>query len=136
MDRALESIQDVQLLDALAVDAQLDDLGTLRDGWLDGDGTALDRAGLKWFSAMFAELYPTDLPLPHLYPTPGGGLQAEWSFRGCEMDLEVDLKTHNGTWDESGPGDDAYELELNLDDGNDWMRFGKRLRARLDPISE
>ena len=136
MDRALESIQDVQLLDALAVDAQLDDLGTLRDGWLDGDGTALDRAGLKWFSAMFGELYPTDLPLPHLYPTPVGGLQAEWSLRGCEIDLEVDLKTHDGTWDESGPGDDAYELELNLDDGNDWMRFGKRLRARLDPISE
>ncbi|MDE0107471.1 MAG: hypothetical protein OXN96_06665 [Bryobacterales bacterium] len=128
---SLESIGDVQLLDPLDVDAQLDDLGTLRDGWLDGDGAAPDEAGLKWFSAMFADLYPADLPLPHLYPTPIGGLQAEWSLRGCEMDLEVDLKTHDGTWDESGPGDDDYELKLDLDDRRDWARFGKRVRARL-----
>lgn len=128
---SLESVQDVRLLDPLDVDAQLDDLGTLREGWLDGDGTALDRAGLKWFSAMFAELYPAGLPLPHLYPTPVGGLQAEWSLRGCEMDLEVDLKTHDGIWDESGPGDDGYELELDLDNRKDWARLGERVRAKL-----
>ena len=128
---SLESIQDVQFLDPLDVDTQLDGLGTLRDGWLDGEGAALDETGLKWFSATFADLYPPDLPLPHLYPTPIGGLQAEWSLRGCEMDLEVDLKTHDGTWDESGPGDDAYELELDLDDERDWARFGKRVRAKL-----
>ena len=128
---SLESVQDVQMLDALDVEAQLDDLGTLREGWLDGDGIALDKDGLKWFSATFADLYPADLPLPHLYPTPIGGLQAEWSLHGCEMDLEVDLKTHHGTWDESGPGDDAFELELDLEDSNDWVRLGERVRARL-----
>lgn len=128
---SLESVQDVRLLDPLDVDAQLDDLGTLREGWLDGDGTALDRAGLKWFSAMFAGLYPAGLPLPHLYPTPVGGLQAEWSLRGCEIDLEVDLKTHDGTWDEFGPGDEAYTLELDLDDRKDWARLGERVRAKL-----
>ena len=130
---SLESIHDVKLLHGLDVDAQLDDLGTLKDGWLDGDGAAPDRAGLKWFSTKFSELYPTELPLPHLYPTPDGGLQAEWSLQDCKIDLEVDLKSHGGTWDETGPGDHAYALELDLDDHNDWTSLCDRLRAVLGP---
>lgn len=130
---SLESIHDVKLLNRLDMDAQLDDLGTLRDGWLDGDGAALDGAGLKWFSTKFAELYPAELPLPYLYPTPEGGLQAEWSLHGCKMDLEVDLKSHGGTWDETGPGDHAYALELDLDNHNDWESLCDRLRAVLGP---
>ena len=130
---SLESIHDVKLLNRLDLDAQLDDLGTLRDGWLDGDGAALDRAGMKWFSTKFAELYPAELPLPYLYPTPEGGLQAEWSLHGCKMDLEVDLESHDGTWDETGPGDHAYALELDLDDHNDWASLCDRLRAVLGP---
>ncbi len=130
---SLESIQSVRLLAPLDMDAQLDDLRILRDGWLDGDGTAPDRAGLDWFSATFAHLYPPDLPPPYLYPTPTGGLQAEWSVHGCEMDLEVDLKTHVGSWDETGPGDHTYALELDLDDPKDWIGFSDRLRTRLGP---
>lgn len=126
---SLESIQDVKLLDPLDVDAQLDDLSTLRDGWLNGDGVALDRSGLKWFSTKFADLYPAGLPLPYLYPTPEGGVQAEWSFHGCRMDLEVDLRTHGGEWDETGPGDHGFAMELDLDNHNDWERLGERLRT-------
>lgn len=131
--QTLESIQDVQLLHPLDVNAQIDDLRTLRDGWLDGEGAALDSAGLQWFSEKFADLYPSDLRLPYLYATPAGGLQAEWSGDGCEMDLEIDLKTHGGAWDETGPGDRTHRLALNLDDRNDWARFGDRVRTLLGP---
>lgn len=65
------------MLDPLDVDAQLDKLAMLPDGWLDGEGVAPSRVGLQWFAAKFAELYPCDLHLPHLYPTLEGGVQAE-----------------------------------------------------------
>lgn len=123
------SIQELKLLGPLDVDAQLDKISMLRDGWLDGEGDAPERAELEWFSARFDELYPSDLPLPHLYPTLDGGLQAEWSIRGFEMDLKVDLKSHAGAWDETGPNDHTYGLDLNLDERSDWERLGERVRA-------
>lgn len=126
----LESIQDVRVLQPLDLEAQIDEIANLRDGWLDGDGAAPDQAGLEWFSTKFADLYPNDLPPAYLYPTPEGGLQAEWSVNGWELALEVDLKSHISDWYETGPGDSSYTSKLNLDDNNDWKWFGDRLRAK------
>ena len=50
------------MLDQLRLDLQLDELAALKDGWLDGDGVAPDRVGLKWFGAQFADLLTCQRP--------------------------------------------------------------------------
>lgn len=127
----VESILESKTLEDLRLDTQLDELAALPDGWLDGDGAALDRVGLEWFGAKFADRYPSDLPAPYLYPTPEGGLQAEWRLGGSIIDLMVDLKIHRGEWDETGPGNHSYAFELDLDKCSDWARFENRVRTMM-----
>ena len=122
-------IQEVTRLDPMDVDARLDELSTLRDGWLDGQGKALDHAGLKWFSEKFGEQFPSDLDPPYLYPTLNGRLQAEWSLGDYEIDLEIDLLTHCGEWDEAGPGKHDFSAELDLNERRDWARIIERIRS-------
>lgn len=76
---------------------------------------------------------PFDLPTPYLYPTPEGGLQAEWSLGGSNMDLMVDLKAHRAEWDETGPEDHWNSFELDLDEHADWARFSNRVRTMMGP---
>lgn len=83
---------------SLDVAAQLADLAQLEDGWLDGDGLAPDREALAWLADRFERCWPRDLPLPYLYPTPEGGVQAEWSLPPHEISLEVDLGARMGEW--------------------------------------
>ncbi len=61
--------------------ARLIELGKLKDGWYDGHGKAPTRALLERTDAVLDLL--TSLPglgEPSLYPTPEGGLQAEWDL--------------------------------------------------------
>lgn len=82
----------------LDVAAQLADLARLEDGWLDGEGRALDREALAWLADRFERCWPRDLPSPYLFPTPDGGVLAEWSFPPCEASLDVDLNARTGEW--------------------------------------
>ena len=123
--------REASLFDQPRLDVQLQELAALRDGWLDGDGVAPDRVGLEWFEAQFADHYPVSLPTPYLYPTPDGGLQAEWSLAESRMDLTVDLKAHRGEWDETGPGEHWNAFELDLDKHADWVRLVRRVREMM-----
>ena len=96
----------------LDVAAQLADLARLEDGWLDGEGCAPDRDGLAWLADRFERCWPRDLPLPYLYPTPEGGVLAEWSLPPYEASLEVDLGARTGEWH-----------ALNLETGTDETRI-------------
>ena len=51
----------------------LKEMRDLEDGWLDGDGLA-----------------PTEEP--RLFPTPGGMIQAEWSFDNFEIEARFERK--------------------------------------------
>jgi hypothetical protein len=69
------------------VDARIAEIASYPPGWLDGEGLELHDA--PWVThALKALIRWCDLPLPHLYPTPEGGAQAEWSLGGC---LEVSV---------------------------------------------
>ena len=70
---------------------RLEELTLLQDGWLDGKGRALDRASLTRLAQAFDEGLSPDLPLPHLYPTPEGRVQAEWTLGRWEVSLEITL---------------------------------------------
>ena len=65
---------------ARPIGSQLDQLRLLKDGWLEGEGLSPPEAGLDWLRSAFDRHFPEEAPLPHLYPTETGGVQAEWSI--------------------------------------------------------
>jgi len=118
---SFDSVEHVSILDPLDIPARLDELRLLKAGWLDGKGQAPSRKGLDWISEAFGAHYPEELPLPYLYPTAEGGIQAEWSVGTVEVSLEIDLETHTGQWhtvDMETHADGSREL--NLDDASSW----------------
>ena len=86
-----DSLEHINILDPLDISTRLSELSMLKDGWLDGKGLAPNKTGLDWLSKSFDENFRADLPLPHIYPTPEGGVQAEWTIGTWEVSLEVDL---------------------------------------------
>jgi hypothetical protein len=89
--KSFESVEHITLLDPLDIEIRLEELALLQDGWLDGKGRALDRASLIRLAQAFDEGFRPDLPLPYLYPTPEGGVQAEWTLGLWEVSLEIAL---------------------------------------------
>ena len=87
---------------------QLERLRDLKDGWADGmqpaggwgegHGKAPSREGLDWLLEQFTRHYPQHAPRPYIYPTPEGGVQAEWSLGPNEVSLEVDLAGRTAEW--------------------------------------
>lgn len=109
-----------ELVAPLDVSAQIDDLRRLKDGWLDGQGAAPSSVGLDWLDRAFNRHYPDDLPLPHLYPTEPGGVQAEWTLGPNEVTLEVDVNRRSGylhVLDVDGDADEERNIELGGETG-------------------
>ena len=86
---------------------QLDELRSLENGWLDGEGIAPCKEGLDWLAGYFEACYPEDLPVPRIYPTPEGGVQIEWALNAYEISLAVNLNNHRG---------DFHALNMRNDD--------------------
>lgn len=125
----IEAIEQITLLDPLDIAARLDELGTLRPGWLDGEGKAPDPAGLAWLDAAFEQHYPDDVPAPHLYPTPDGNVQAEWSIANHELSLDIDPHARSARLHALNLTDDSeLESQLNLVQADDWKLLVKTIR--------
>ena len=115
---------------ARGIGSQLDAMRSIRDGWLDGEGLAPPGAGLDWLTRAFGRYLPEDAPLPYLYPTEMGGVQAEWSLGPCEITLAVDLDAHCGEWHALNMETDAVsERTLNCDSVGDWEWLAAELRG-------
>jgi len=124
-----DSIEHVSILDALDIPARLDELRSLKDGWLEGEGQAPSHEGLDWLSQVFGQHYPDDLLLPFLYPTAEGGIQAEWSLEPNEVTLKIDLGAHAGQWHALNMETDVEaSRELNLNDAGDWQWLVKQIQ--------
>lgn len=124
-----ESVEHVELLDLLDVSARLEELALLKNGWLEGDGIAPPEAGLRWFARQFETHFPEDLPLPHIYPTPDGHVQAEWTLNGKDLSLEVNLQDKSANL--FGPvfgGGEYEEATLDLGEKDDWEVLIRTLR--------
>ena len=131
----LDSVEQFSLLDPLDVPARLDEFRDMQDGWLEGNGLAPSHTGLDWLADSFDKYYHTDVPMPYIYPTFEGGVQAEWSIGKREVSLNVDLSTHQAEWlwiDTMTTDED--ELTLNLDDAADWNWFTAELHRMAEAI--
>lgn len=112
---SLDSVHDITLLDPLDVVARLDEIAALSDGWLDGEGMAPSRAGTEWLASWLSASEMAEFPMPRLYPTPEGGVQAEWTLGTVEISLEIDLVRRRGTLhrlDLASNGESELDLEL------------------------
>ncbi len=116
----------VAMLDDLDPGARLDEFKSLKNGWLDGKGFAPDHKKLDWLAEAFQSNYPDELPLPYMYPTAEGGVQAEWSAGGWEITLEVDFAELQGEWHalEITTGhEQVKKLDLKELDSWKWIAF-------------
>lgn len=71
------------------LDARIDELAALRDGWLWGDGIAPTPHAIATARAVLGQLateHP-DVTRPRVYPTPDGDVQAEWTMGRVATDV-------------------------------------------------
>lgn len=94
------------------IDAQLARLAKLRGGWLDGDGFAPDAEALNSLAMILAMMPPA-----HLYPTPAGGVFAEWQFGPQSISVEFRLPQQRAELHIlSRDTDETYEETFSLSD--------------------
>ena len=124
-----EEEQTEETAEHVDISAQLDELRLMQNGWLEGEGLAPSHEGLDWLSRVFDDHYPENLPLPYLYPTEEGGVQAEWSLGPKEVSLEIELSSHSGEWHVLDMETNAVsERTLNIKDAGDWKWLVEQIR--------
>ncbi len=124
------------MTEPLDIGARLDEIRLLKDGWLEGNGTAPARDGLDWLETAFDLHFPEEVSLPYLYPTPEGDIRAEWSNERRELSLDVQLATKHATWHALElETDDVDDRELDLADDEDWAWLVSKVRETLGGLA-
>ena len=126
--KAFESVEHISPLDSLDITLRLEELAELKDGWLDGKGHVPAPEKLHWLANTFDNHFGADLSLPHLYPTPEGGIQAEWSLGNWEATLEINLDTQAGEYQAVNlVGNQVQEHDLLLSGEEGWKQLNDLL---------
>jgi hypothetical protein len=87
--------EDEEVKQALDVESRLRALGELAGGWFFGEGSEIPREGLDWLATILTRAIDAGLPRPFLYPTPDGGVLAEWPGHTAEVSAEFDLSARS-----------------------------------------
>ena len=105
------------------------ELRSIEDGWLNGYGKAPSDEGLDWMIEKFQILSVFRIPIPYLYPTESGGVQAEWSLNQREISLEIDLDKKIADWHDLDLDTDVViERPVNCERLEDWFWILERLK--------
>lgn len=108
--------------------AQIDEFRQLKDGWHEGKGFAPKHEGLDWLTNQFETNYADQLPLPYLYPTGEGGIQAEWMFEPWEVSLDINLEMKSARWHAlDHQTDEEAEEQVDLASLEGWMWLEQQL---------
>jgi hypothetical protein len=127
-----EQVQHASILEPLDIRARLEEIQNLKDGWLEGGGTRASSTEVAWFADAFEQRYPGDLPLPYLYPTEEGGLQAEWRVADVDASLEIGLTDHQAIWHSLDLKSGIESTRsLNLDRNDDWRWLADETRRLI-----
>ena len=123
-----ESIEQISIIDPLDVIYRLEEISTLENGWLNGEGIAPKKDDLDWFSNMFEGNFDKNLPLPFIFPTPDGGLQAEWAFNQYDISLAINLDSKDSNYHELNFSNDQEVMDkFSLKDPEDWRKLNFKL---------
>jgi hypothetical protein len=119
----------LEALHLIDLETRLEELACLKDGWLNGEGAALDRERLKLVADNFRRKFDGSLPLPYLYPTVDGGVLAEWILGHWAVSLNVDLASQTAQYHAVHlTADECFELSLDLNERAGWNSLGVQLR--------
>jgi len=124
----------VEPLDVLDPVVQLEQLRQLSAAWLDGEGVPPSSELLGLVGEWLEEHQRDDVQPPRLYPTPEGGVEAEW--RIGRLDLSIEFDANSATADchaldlDSGA---VHEQQVSLQDGLPSSSLARWVRqARID----
>ena len=118
---------------------RLDEFALLERGWAASMqspslgapdyGEPLSADGLAWLAERLCAAYAAhDLPDPHLYPIPEGGVEIEWAVRRNDATLEVDLAQRTAEWHCLNlDTHDSWETALDLADAASWRWLADEL---------
>ena len=111
------------------MERRLEELANLKDRWLDGKGIAPDRARLKALLQNFDRYFDAALPLPYLYPTPEGGVLAEWSLGQWSVSLDIEIASQTARYEAVHlTADESSEFTLDLNELAGWNALHRELR--------
>lgn len=127
--KGIDSIEHATPIDPLDIQMRLDSLARLENGWLDGKGLAPSKEKLEWLADAFDANFDSDLPLPYLYPTAEGGVQAEWSLNDWAVTLEIDLEKEQGEYQALNLKDQTCtDLAIALTERDGWTQLNQALK--------
>jgi hypothetical protein len=103
---------------------RIKELKQLGDGWMNGLGKAPSTLALQWLSERLAKYFISSDCQPFLYPTVEGDFRLEWTLDTIEATLEIDLKTHTGSWHSLNMLTDLEETDIfQLSTDEAWVRL-------------
>lgn len=109
---------------------ELKSLLELKDGWLNGEGKALDKLGLITFFMNFDKYYKKNCDYPKFFPMESGNISVEWVNDKFDISLTVNLHLQSAIFSilnvSNGDIDDVYE-ELDLKNNSDWDTLNSNL---------
>jgi hypothetical protein len=82
-----EAFLQIDLADFAALRQRLAELEDLSPGWLAGEGERPQRRSLERARIVLRQMLRLGVPRPRVYPTPEGGVQAEWTIGTREVSL-------------------------------------------------
>ena len=104
----------------------------LAPGWLDGEGVPPTGELLELMGAWLDEYQQQDVQQPRLYPTPEGGVEAEWRIGRLDLSIEFDPSSGLAEWHQldldSGV---VVEQQVPLPDAPGLREFGIKLQQVL-----
>jgi len=122
--------------DPLDIFVQIESMRSLKDGWLDGEGKSPPYKALERFAQTFDNYWDDSLPLPHIYPTYEGGIQAEWLIGRCAISLEIELPSQKSYFHQIHlDTKEDFDMDLDLTDRTGWETLRKVLNSVMEDCS-
>jgi hypothetical protein len=129
----VEEADELELLDNTDPIVQIEQLRQLPAGWLDGKGVPPPGPLLDQISAWLENHLGGEEPTPRLYPTPEGGVEAEWLIGRLDLSIEFDPNNNTVHWHAMDLDRDTVEEDIvPLHDAENLQALGKKLEAALD----
>lgn len=129
----VEEADALELLDNTDPIVQIEQLRQLPAGWLDGKGVPPSGLLLDQISAWLENHLRSEEPSPRLYPTPEGGVEAEWLIGRLDLSIEFDPNNSTVHWHAMDLDHDTVEeFVAPLHDAENLQALGKKLEAVLD----
>jgi hypothetical protein len=127
----VEEADSIELLDPLDPIVQIEQLRQLPAGWLDGKGAPPSAQLLDQISA-WLESHLRGEQLPRLYPTPEGGVEAEWLIGRLDLSIEFEPGSNTVQWHAMDLDRNTVEEDtVPLHDAEKLQALGKKLEAVL-----